>query len=430
MNKVYSIATLALGLFVMGLSGCAQKEDNIFDTSVNERVEEEVQKLSKLLVSSTEGWILDYIPGGTQQYGGYYIGLKFSDKGEALATNDMLTGSGSLWHKSQYVVGKDKSISINFDTYNEGIHYFTTPDRSYAGGISLGFEGDHEFTLVKIISDNEIQVRGKKTRNLMTLRRATTSIDDFMASIRAMRARIFNKVDMDREHQDALEGTLGGKRQLAKLDNTGLNYYTVTTEGVDGSTKVSYFVTPTGIRFVKPIEGVTELTWQNNRLTSSNGDLVARRDPYYDSYAAYLGEYTLTSAGGGSYNVEFVEAGYNTYTITGLPFNLTATYDTAKDRFAINCQILEKSDARGNVWLSVWAAPNGTALNWGEDRGMVSSYVANSQPKRYTMYDNGKGVWGENKAHSFILWSDKNGVNEAPIGGLSRIESPVFTRRN
>lgn len=434
MNKVYSIATLALGLFVMGLSGCAQKEDNIFDTSVNERVEEEVQKLSKLLVSSTEGWILDYIPGGTQQYGGYYIGLKFSDKGEALATNDMLTGSGSLWHKSQYVVGKDKSISINFDTYNEGIHYFTTPDRSYAGGISLGFEGDHEFTLVKIISDNEIQVRGKKTRNLMTLRRATTSIDDFMASIRAMRARIFNTPAMNLLHQDALVGNLGSKEQIVKVHQGGLNVYTVSTTGEDGNQVKSYFVTPTGIRFVSPIEGVTEMTWDESaqQLKSGNQTLTARRDPTRDMYEAYLGNYTLRT-GNRNYDVVFTEGAYKEYIITGLPFNIKATFNSEKNRFEIVVQTLQELPNGDKVILCMWDSVKGQVA-WGAKLGMYSSLIENTNPQQYKMNDNGE--WKTYKSNSLLTWQTNSsgsvgeymGYNSASFD--SAIETPIFIRRN
>lgn len=435
MNKVYSIATLALGLF-LGLSSCAMKEDNIFDASVNERVEVEVQKLNKLLVSSTEGWILDYIPGGTQQYGGYYIGLKFSEKGETLATNDLLTDNGSgLWHKSQYIVGKDKSVSINFDTYNEAIHYFTTPDRTYAGGISLGFEGDHEFTLVKIVSDDEIQVRGKKTRNLMTLRRATGSIDSFMASVRAMRAKIFNPTEMNRLHQDALVGNLGSKEQIAKLDKGGLNVYTVKTTGEDGNKTMSYFVTPTGIRFVKPLEGVTEMSWDDSaqQLKAGSQTLTARRDPTRDQYEAYLGEYTLTTADGKSYDVTFVEGAYNEYIVRGLPFEFKAIYNPERDRFEINVQQLQVLANGDKVVLAMWDSDAGN-LAWGDKLGMYSSLVRNSSPSQYTMNDNGE--WGTRKAISLIVWQINSSGSVGEYRNYnsdsfnSRIVKPVFTRRN
>lgn len=429
-RSLSAVAILATGL-TLSTTGCKQTEDDIFDKSVNERVEAQVQELRSLLISSTEGWILDYIPSAGQQYGAYYIGLKFSDKDEVLATTDELKTT-EKWYKSTYTVGKDKNVSLNFDTGNMAIHRYTTPDSTYAGGISLGYEGDSEFNLVKIVSQNEIQVRGKKTRNLMTLRRATGSIDDFMASIRSMKAQIFNPAEMGRNYQDALVGNLGGKSQLFKLNATGLNVYTYTVEGDTKTYTASYFVTPTGIRFVKPIEGVSEMTWADGKLNAGTANLTARRDPSRDKYEALLGNYTLTVNDNVHYDVTFTESAYNTYLITGLPFNIVATYNPNRDRFEIVNQVLTTIANDTKVVLCAWDT-GARYLSWGlNGTGMYASLEANSNPKKYVMYDN--GVWGEYKSNAWILWK----VNSAGAGAgeytdytgvVSRMSKPTFTRK-
>lgn len=397
-RSLSATALLALGLS-LGAGSCVQREEAIFDKSVNERIEEQVQELRTLLISSPEGWILDYIPSSGKQYGAYYIGLKFSDKDEVLATTEELKGD-QLWYKSSYVVGKDRNVSINFDTGNQAIHRYTTPDSTYAGGISLGYEGDHEFNLVKIVSKDEIQVRGKRSKNLMTLRRATTSIESFIRSIRTMKAQIFNPKDMDAAHQDAIEGTLGGKKQLFKVNAQGLNVYTYTNEGESKVNTISYFVTPTGIRFVEPVEGVSEMTWQEGKLSAAGGTLTARKDPYYDKYAAYLGEYTM-HYGKNSTDVTFEEAGYNTYRISGsgLGFSITATYDPDKDAFVIRSQDVG-TEGGNRVRL---ATMNGSNVNWGDATGVRSSLEKGSNPKRYTVVDLGAGDFNP-PANGFILW--------------------------
>lgn len=431
-RSLSATALLALGLS-LGAGSCVQREEAIFDKSVNERIEEQVQELRTLLISSPEGWILDYIPSSGKQYGAYYIGLKFSDKDEVLATTEELKGD-QLWYKSSYVVGKDRNVSINFDTGNQAIHRYTTPDSTYAGGISLGYEGDHEFNLVKIVSKDEIQVRGKRSRNLMTLRRATTSIESFIQSIRTMKAQIFNPKDMDKAHQDAIEGTLGGKKQLFKVNAQGLNVYTYTNEGESKVNTISYFVTPTGIRFVEPVEGVSEMTWQEGKLSAAGGTLTARKDPYYDKYAAYLGEYTLTFGVSNTQNqatheVRFIEAGYNEYSIesTTIPFKIKAKYNTARDAFEIHPQLLTTSASGKNVWLAVWESHKTGNLAWGPQTiGLYSSLTKDSNPKSYTMVDN--GVWGSNVAVSLVLWEEGANVYTGfnfPWG----IKKPVFTRK-
>lgn len=428
-RSLSAVAILATGL-TLSTTGCKQTEDDIFDKSVNERVEAQVQELRSLLISSTEGWILDYIPSAGQQYGAYYIGLKFSDKDEVLATTDELKTT-EKWYKSTYTVGKDKNVSLNFDTGNMAIHRYTTPDSTYAGGISLGYEGDSEFNLVKIVSQNEIQVRGKKTRNLMTLRRATGSIDDFMASIRSMKAQIFNPAEMGRNYQDALVGNLGGKSQLFKLNATGLNVYTYTVEGDTKTYTASYFVTPTGIRFVQPIEGVSEMTWADGKLNAGTANLTARRDPSRDKYEAYLGEYVM-NIGGVDHNVTFTEGEYNVYIVKGLAFDFKAKFNSTRDRFEIYPQQVGTSASGGKIIFCPWDEVS-TFLwpNIGETIGMYSSPVKDTNPVKYVMRDN--GVWGHHNATSLILWhiptSGKAGVYRDYPNTSGFFTKPTFTRK-
>lgn len=434
-RSLSATALLALGLS-LGAGSCVQREEAIFDKSVNERIEEQVQELRTLLISSPEGWILDYIPSSGKQYGAYYIGLKFSDKDEVLATTEELKGD-QLWYKSSYVVGKDRNVSINFDTGNQAIHRYTTPDSTYAGGISLGYEGDHEFNLVKIVSKDEIQVRGKRSRNLMTLRRATTSIESFIQSIRTMKAQIFNPKDMDKAHQDAIEGTLGGKKQLFKVNAQGLNVYTYTNEGESKVNTISYFVTPTGIRFVEPVEGVSEMTWQEGKLSAAGGTLTARKDPYYDKYAAYLGEYTLEFGEKNNrvqHDVTFSDDGYNQYLVSGtnLPFSFKVKFNPDKNRFEIFNQQVGTAANGNKIMLCMWDS-GAKYLVWSlGEIGMYSSLVKGSDPAKYQMNDN--GVWGQYKSISLLLWQlDGDGNSQGRYDGYAgfnpSITLPTFTRK-
>ncbi len=436
MNAIYIKKTLAsLGLAALVatsalVSSCTNRTEELFDKTVNERIDEAATSLRQLLVSSQEGWVLEYIPASAQNYGAYYIGLKFSAKGEVLATTEMLADPTS-WIKSEYTIGKDKNLSINFDTYNEAIHMYSTPDRDYAGGRGRGFLGDYEFNIVERVSDNEVRVRGKKTGNYMTLRRATAPIDSFMASILAMKKKAYNVADMAMAKQDALVGNVGGKSQLLKLDANGLNVFSMTTEGEADTRTISYFFTPTGIRLVTPIEGVTEFVWSetNKRYESSAGNLTARIDPTYEAYTKYLGAYTMRVDGGASYDVQFTETGYREYTITGLPFSFKATYNATQDRFEIVTQPIGVNAAGETIYLCMWDVDNGGNLTWGTGVGVYSSLVKDSNPASYALYDNGR--WGNYKATSFILWKLKDGSHkgESKDYAVTRFTKPTFTRK-
>lgn len=408
---------------------CTKRTDEIFEKTANERIDDAATSLRQLLASSEQGWILEYIPSSNKNYGAYYIGLKFSDKGEVLATTEMLK-TPSSWLKSEYTIGKDKNLSINFDTYNEAIHMYSTPDRTYAAGKGKGFLGDYEFNIVERISDNEIKVRGKKTGNYMMLRRATESIDGFISSILDIKAKAYSIASMAANKQDALVGNIGGKSQLIKLDPNNLHCFTVTTQGETETRTISYFFTPTGIRLVSPIEGTTEFVWSesNQRYESAGGTLTARIDPSYKAYTKYLGDYTMTLNGGETYDVTFTEGGYREYVVTGLPFSFKAKYDVEHDRFEIFTQVVGTNASGETIHLCIWDTET-RQLSWGANLGMYSVEVKGSNPVQYALYDN--GAWRNYTGNSLILWKLKDGksTGESKDYNPSRYRKPTFTRK-
>ncbi len=415
------------------LPSCKQTTDPIFTESTNERVDEAAKALLNRLTSAPNGWILELVPHSRAIYGAYTIGLKFSPKGEVLATNE-LSADPTKWTKSEYTIGKDMNLSINFDTYNPAIHIFSTPDTDLAGGSGDGFEGDYEFNLVSYESDDVIIVRGKKTNNHMRLVRASSDIDTYIASLVAMKAKVYNTESMNANKQDALVGNLGGKSQLVKLASNGLHYFSVLTEGEANEVIVSYIFTPTGIKLVGDIAGVTELTWDAEKgyyVAPSGETLIARKDPTYEAYARYLGEYTmkLADTNNTTFDVTFTEGGYREYIIKGLDFDIVATFDAEHDSFIILTQDVGKTaDGLRNV-LCGWDTKAGR-LSWGNNIGLVSALIPGTSPEQYGLYDN--GVWGANKADSFIMWhlnSEGAGAGECKVYTRSRFQKPVFIRK-
>lgn len=395
-----SLLGAALGISLLGVPACKQTTEDVFGSTPNERIDAATQALIKRLADAPEGWLLEYTPGEAMKYGVYNIGLKFSTKGEVLATNELFP-SHSSWIKSYFSIGRDKNLSINFDTYNQGLHFFTTPDINIAGGSGKGFEGDHEFNIVEYVSDDVIKLRGKRTGVYMTMRRATQPINDYIGAIKALKNRAYNIDNMGALKQDALVGNVGGKEQLLKLDATGLNVFTVTTKGSPETKVISFIYTITGIKLITPLEGVTDFTWSdaNKRYEGPSGEtLIARSDPSYPKFAAYFGAYTLATSAG-SYDLNFEEDGYNTYKITGLPYELKAYYLPDEDRVEIRSQEIRKTE-QGTVHF---AAMNGSSLWWGGATGVYLSPVPGTSPQRYTFEDNG-AARANPPINGFILW--------------------------
>ena len=422
-----------LGVALLGASSCKLMTDPDFERETTVRISEQADALRKQLVSSENGWILTLRTSIDDKYGIYNLGMRFSDKGEVQMASEMM--SPSEVHKSLYEVGDDNGVSLNFNDYNEALHAYSTPDRSLAGGIGIGYEAEYNFTLHRIVSPDTIEIYGKKRNVITRLVRASEPMEQIMARRTEMRKTVFNQADMALNKQDSLVGTINGKNVLIKLAKDNMNVYLVTFEGETRAVNMPYMVTDTGIRLYTSRErAFIDFTWESTdkALVATNGDrLTARKDPYYDKYAAFLGDYTL-QVGNTNYDIKFVEDGYLRYRVSGLEFEFYMTYNMARDRFELSPQKVKDLNDGGKVMLAVWAPSSGGSLTWGESFFMYSSYVKNSSPAEYVFR---KGLASFDKEYdSFILWKFKaSGEHDGEATDQFRVTqygNPKFIRKN
>ncbi len=435
-NKV-KINACALGLLCLTpsliLTSCS-KDEQVFEQPAGQRVDEAITAFRQKLVSSEHGWIMEYYPHSKQAYGGYVIGFKFDDKGNVLIASEHLQKAGQdiVSARSVYDLNRDRSITLNFSTYNEHIHHYADPGLGIGAGPGKGLEGDFEFLVMESDSDDLIILKGKKTKNVIKMYRAKESFKDYLRSVVALRDEMYTSQGLNKAHMEALTGTFAGKKVDLIPSETGDAYYTIKflddeSNPLQGKT-LPYAVLPEGIRFYEPISGIAALTWNAGDKTfmSEKGDkLAARPDAVYPEYAKYLGEYTFEYGGGQHrYDARFSEGARNEYIITvkNTPLVLKALYDPKHHRFEIRNQPIYDGEAQ----LAVWAAPDGRNLSWGGTSGMYSKLVEGSNPATYEMVDN--GAWGSFVAKSFIIWQGegvftKNGVDPY-------LEVPKFIRKN
>lgn len=138
--------------------------------------------------------------------------------------------------KSLFSIKKDIGPTLNFDTYNSLFHYFSDSDISGGAGTGKGYEGDYEF-LLRSHTENEIVLRGKKTKNIIRMTRLAEDATPYLAA--AIR------VD---EEMNRLEGVLGfsgmmNGKELALL-YTDSHTFNVVYDGQETST--SFMPTATG----------------------------------------------------------------------------------------------------------------------------------------------------------------------------------------
>ena len=77
-KKVLSFLLMMLPALL--LTSCLKDQDDLFSESASHRVANYLDKAKKVLLSSENGWVLDYFPHSEQAYGGYSYTLKFDDQ--------------------------------------------------------------------------------------------------------------------------------------------------------------------------------------------------------------------------------------------------------------------------------------------------------------------------------------------------------------
>ena len=265
------IAYLFLVLFPLMATSCLMEEKEVFDQTPAERMDAFLSEYKEILESSENGWLFEYYPEANQSYGGYAYILKFQD--------GMVTAYFELADEeavSTFKMTSDDGPVLSFDTYNENLHFFAEPSPD----MYQGLQGDYEYKILgKSADDSEIYLRGRKSGNILTLRKFEG--DDPMAYF----GKCYETIALMKAPRYIL--MTDGKESLSCSISSNIFRATIvlaeateTTEAVTESVASAYCLTDTGIRFYSPviIGGVeyTELTYseESDALVSSDGKIV------------------------------------------------------------------------------------------------------------------------------------------------------------
>ena len=266
MKKIYLILLAAVGLT---MTSCLMEEKELFDKTPAERMEAYLEGYRDMLASAEGGWLLKYFPDEDQSYGGYSYILQF--KRDSVTAYFELAKDLTVAKSSLYKMTPDDGPVITFDTYNEYIHHFATPNISdYQAK-----HGDYEFRIVGKNDDgSEIYMKGKRTNNDYTLVKFTGNPVEYLSQLleveNAMAAPAYEMA----MNSDTTSCSLSGK-----IFEYTYNVYTPEdTTSVSGSSAFCY--TPEGLEFYTPVEiaGVeyTGLVFNaaNATLESADGKIV------------------------------------------------------------------------------------------------------------------------------------------------------------
>ena len=232
-NKLFIYLLLALpALF---LQSCQTEEENVFDKSYSERMDDFLQKAQETLVASQYGWALDYYPKSNQSYGGVAYTIKFT-RDNAIVRYENKPDDGEV--KSLYKMKEDDGPVLSFDTYNTFLHTYATPK----SGEYRGKEGDFEFVIDSIGADR-IKIHGKRSLNTMYLRKLSGESSEYMEKLTDLtNLFVFSDVALN----------IGGKPYtlvITDKNNRQLAIY----DGDKIVAESAYAFTDKGIRLYEPI---------------------------------------------------------------------------------------------------------------------------------------------------------------------------------
>lgn len=412
-RNIFAILTLAV-IACFSFQSCQKNEPDTFADTSSARMQKYMNEVKEILTgtkSTVAGneWIMDYYAGTSQSYGGYAYVLSFGDQ-NVTATYELDPEES---YTSLYKFTTDNGPVISFDTYNEALHYFATPSSSKYEAMG----GDFEFTILSY-SDNKVELLGKRSGNVCTLRPLDSVEKPRGAGKYTPEEYVQAVANLEANYAASeLEGTIG-KADVVGAVSLNNHYIELewleavvdeATEKIDtldyGYEKIPFVFTPTGMKLYKPtkIAGCTvdNLTYlvENNILTNGVITLKGKVPEDYKKIDAFLGDFQLTYRDG-TLKVHISQNEDGTLSMSGFNsnFDVILTYDKARGRADMAFQVVG-TNGSNMVCLCPWDTSSGY-LTRTEGAGLSIHWV--EEDNCFHFSDN--GVWEGYNIDSFILY--------------------------
>lgn len=250
MKKIYYILFLLLAGFCF--NSCVSEEEDLFDKSAAERMNEALTKYKAILQDDPQGWVMEFYPSD-RSMGGYTYTAKF-DNGKVDMTSELSlnSSSGDKWPAgtvvtSYYRVISEQSALLTFDTYNLLFHFFSEPRGSSDVD---GYASDYEFVFMEV-SEDRIVLKGKKYGNKMVMTKLTESAGSYMKKVLDMQEKI--------SAVPRMKMIVAGKEYTISMVGKLLSYTDKKEDSSLENIDMAYIYTPEGFRLYEPltVNGVT-----------------------------------------------------------------------------------------------------------------------------------------------------------------------------
>ena len=196
MKKIISLTLLlAAGI---GFTACVNEEDDLFDKTAAERLNEASALYSSRLMAQPNGWAMQLYPTNDNEapYGsGYLVLCRFNkDHSVVVSMKNQFTDNVYRTDTSLWEVITDNGPVLSFNSHNDCLHAFTDPeDILWTGNqdepnneTGTGVGGDYEFIIVDAPEDaSYMMLKGKKrgTYNLFTPVEEGVEYESYLADV-------------------------------------------------------------------------------------------------------------------------------------------------------------------------------------------------------------------------------------------------------
>ena len=408
-DRLYNRALLGMLLCAFVFQSCLKDDVEVFDKNPSERLQQYISEVKDVLTGAEEGWLFEMYPQSAQGYGGYAFIVRFDE--EKVYASSELAGDNEMVVESLYKMTDDDGPVLSFDTYNLLLHYLATP----SSDAYEAFEGEFEFVVLDATSDL-VTLRGKKTNNIMYMRKMTEDPVSYLDKISTLEESMV---------LSGFSGTVGGAQVTGTID---VDYRQISF-GQDGAESVTaaYVLTDEGLRLYEPVE-VAGATFEEfivdpetNSLTDKGGSGTVFNAVFpegWRGYAAFAGNYVLSFNGGTEVNVTLAPAGDGaSYIMSGLNAQFTVTLGYQRSSGSLTWLSQKIGEANGNeIWLCSWDAGPGQ-LTWNAAVGMRTEWNGDEQHPVYTWTD--YGTWPGYSVNSYIMWQLSGGSSAGQFANSS-----------
>lgn len=417
---------MLLAALTLSLQSCLKDDDEVFGNSATERMTQYLGNARETLLSSEHGWIMEMYPEENQGYGGYAFTLNFTEdkvtvRSELAQDNSTADEITSLW-----TLTNDNGPVFTIDTYNELFHFFSTPWQDLGGSGYEAYQGEFEFVIMEV-TDNIITLKGKKTGNILYLRRLNEPASQYLSKLNTLASQfivngLYTKLG---EHRAINAEIDNDARQMMFIDADTTfvdeNNYTIKADTVE----VAFTYTDKGLRLYKEVSlaGKTfgELLYNEAALTvdaiNNAGSQVLSLDCllpknylFYDEIPT--GDYTLRFGTGGRYRcdvtLEQTEDG-RAFWLSGINERFKVRLDYVRATGALQMVAQELKDVLYEDGYVMWWCPlSATAgdgsryFSWTTSIGMLANWNGRSKEKpTFAFSDNGR--WTSFSVSAFFL---------------------------